>query len=129
MADLHGRGMTNRSFHSSCAFQRDRSEDPADGDAEREMPHLALRSGDERERRLPVNGIGGKHERAHCSAGCVSTSIPSLARSLLRGYCDALRRCAVLLSGLLSQSESGPLSRMHGLALGSRAHSHGFAQV
>ena len=33
----------------------------------------------------------------------------------------------VLLSGLLSQSKSGPLSRMHGLALGSRAHSHSFA--
>jgi hypothetical protein len=33
----------------------------------------------------------------------------SLARSLLRGLCDALRHCAVLLSGLLSQSKSGPL--------------------
>jgi hypothetical protein len=40
---------------------------------------------------------------------CVSQFHSSLARSLLRGLCDALRHCAVLLSGLLSQSKSGPL--------------------
>jgi len=39
----------------------------------------------------------------------VSQFHSSLARSLLRGFCDALRHCAVLLSGLLSQSKSGPL--------------------
>jgi hypothetical protein len=33
----------------------------------------------------------------------------SLARSLLRGFCDARRHGVVLLSGLLSQSKSGPL--------------------
>jgi len=40
---------------------------------------------------------------------CVSQFHSSRARSLLRGLCDALRHCAVLLSGLLSQSKSGPL--------------------
>ena len=59
----------------------------------------------------------------------VSRFNSSLTRSLLRGQCDARRHCVVLLSGLLSQNRSGPLSRMHDLALGSRAHSHGFAQV
>ena len=39
----------------------------------------------------------------------VSQFHSSLARSLLRGFCDALRHCAVLLSGLHSQSKSGPL--------------------
>jgi len=39
----------------------------------------------------------------------VSRFNSSLARSLLRGFCDALRHGAVLLSGLLSQSKSGPL--------------------
>src|SRR5271157_1395455 len=39
----------------------------------------------------------------------VSQFHSSLARSLLRGSCDALRHCAVLLAGLLSQSKSGPL--------------------
>jgi hypothetical protein len=40
---------------------------------------------------------------------CVSQFHSSLARSLLRGLCVALRHCAVLLSGLLSQSKSGAL--------------------
>jgi hypothetical protein len=39
----------------------------------------------------------------------VSQFHSSLARSLLRGFCDARRHCAVLLSGPLSQSKSGPL--------------------
>jgi hypothetical protein len=53
----------------------------------------------------------------------------SLARSLLRGLCDALRHIAVLLSGLLSRNRSGPLLQNARLGLGSRAHSHGVAQV
>jgi hypothetical protein len=68
-------------------------------------------------------------ERSDCSIGVSPRFNSSLTRSLLRGQCDARRRCVVLLSGLLSQNRSGPLSRMHDLALGSRAHSHGFAQV
>ena len=68
-------------------------------------------------------------ERSDCSISVSPRFNSSLTRSLLRGQCDARRHCVVLLSGLLSQNRSGPLSRMHDLALGSRAHSHGFAQV
>jgi hypothetical protein len=67
--------------------------------------------------------------RSDCSVGVSPRFNSSRTRSLLRGQCDARRHGVVLLSGLLSQSRSGPLSRMHDLALGSRAHSHGFAQV
>jgi hypothetical protein len=68
-------------------------------------------------------------ERSDCSIGVSPRFNSSLTRSQLRGLCDARRHGVVLLSGLLSQSRSGPLSRMHDLALGSRAHSHGFAQA
>jgi hypothetical protein len=67
--------------------------------------------------------------RSDCSISVSPRFNSSLTRSLLRGLCAARRHCVVLLSGLLSQNRSGPLSRMHDLALGSRAHSHGFAQV
>jgi hypothetical protein len=66
-------------------------------------------------------------EGSTCSSAVSPRFNSSPSRSLLRGFCDARRHGAVLLSGLLSQSKSGPLSRMHGLALGSRAHSHSFA--
>jgi hypothetical protein len=76
-------------------------------------------------RSMTSSGSGG----SDCSVGVSPRFNSSLTRSLLRGQCDARRHGVVLLSGLLSQSRSGPLSRMHDLALGSRAHSHGFAQV
>jgi hypothetical protein len=55
-----------------------------------------------------VYGIARKREFAwsRCEYPRINSS---LARSLLRGFCYARRHCAVLLSGLLSQSESGPL--------------------
>jgi hypothetical protein len=48
----------------------------------------------------------GEFARFRCKSPQINSS---LARSLLRGFCDALRHCAVLLSGLLSQSKSGSL--------------------
>jgi len=60
---------------------------------------------------LPVMGtMASPGSTEFASFRCESPRInSSLARSLLRGLCDALRHCAVLLSGLLSQSKSGPL--------------------
>jgi hypothetical protein len=53
--------------------------------------------------------------------------LPCSSGHTLRATSGALRHIAALLSGLLSQSQFGPLSRMRGSALGSRAPCSGFA--
>ena len=58
---------------------------------------------------LVCRGMASPESGSSIVLQCVSQFHSSRARSLLRGLCDALRHCAVLLSGLLSQSKSGPL--------------------
>jgi hypothetical protein len=77
-----------------------------------EMRLFVLRSGNEQcGSGLPVFApMASPGSRKFASFRCESPQInSSLARSLLRGHCDARRHGAVLLPGLLSQSKSGPL--------------------
>jgi len=108
MQSLLGHGEANGISPELCALERDYTERKT-RDAKREMRPLVQRSGSAE----CVSGFAGEwrsqEARRALFLKCVSKVHSSLARSLLRGFCDARRHCAVLLSGLLSQSESGPL--------------------
>jgi hypothetical protein len=107
MQSLLGHGLANVITPLLCALERDHAELQTH-DAWREMRLFVERSGarcmDLVCRRMASPGSGNS-----IVLQCVSQFHSSLARSLLRGLCVALRHCAVLLSGLLSQSKSGPL--------------------
>ena len=107
MQSLLGHGEANGISPFLCALERDHAEwkiSNAGCEMRPFVPRLGARSGN--------LSAGEWHRQEAWSAlflARVSQFHSSLARSLLRGYCDALRHCAVLLSGLLSQSKSGPL--------------------
>ena len=107
MQSLLGHDEANGITPLLCAFERDYAEWKT-GDAVCEMRLFVPRSDSEKVdlvcREMASPGSGNS-----IVLQCVSQFHSSLARSLLRGLCDALRHCAVLLSGLLSQSKSGPL--------------------
>jgi hypothetical protein len=107
MQSLLGHGEANGISPFLCALGRDHAEWKT-RDAVREMRLIVQRSDARR-----LIWFAGEWHRQEAGAAlflkCVSQFHSSLARSLLRGLCVALRHCAVLLSGLLSQSKSGPL--------------------
>ena len=111
MKNLLGHGKANGISPLLCALERGRAEQQT-SDTGCEMRLFVLRSGGEKVwiwfAGHKIYGIARKREFAwfRCESPRFNSS---LARSLLRGFCDALRHGAVLLSGLLSQSESGPL--------------------
>jgi hypothetical protein len=111
MKSLLGHGGTNGISPSLCAIERGRAEQQT-GDSGCEMRLFVQRSGEEKR----GSGFTGhwtdgivRKRRDRSVLMRVSRFNSSLARSLLRGFCDALRHGTVLLSGLLSQSKSGPL--------------------
>jgi hypothetical protein len=108
MECLLGQDMADRITPLSCALERVHAEQKT-SDTGCEMRFFIPRSGDgEYESGLPVH----RHRQETGMALFFSVSPrfdSSPARSLLRGLCDALRHCAVLLSGLLSRNRSGPL--------------------
>jgi hypothetical protein len=111
MKSLLGHDGANGISSLLCALERGRAEQQTRNTG-CEMRLFVPRSGDGKcgsgFAGNKVYGIARKREFAW--SRCESPRInSSLARSLLRGFCDARRHCAVLLSGLLSQSESGPL--------------------
>ena len=116
MNSLLGHGLTNGIPPLLFALEYSRAEQQT-SESGCEMRCLVSRSGSRglaaRKADLVLPGIGpmaspGSGEFA--SFRCESPRInSSLARSPLRGFCDALRHGAVLLSGLLSQSKSGSL--------------------
>ena len=116
MKSLLGHGETNGISPLLCALECGRSEQQT-RDTGCEMRCLVSRSGPrglearKADLDLPVFGLTASPGSVEfVSFRCESPQInSSLARSLLRGFCDARRHGAVLLSGLLSQSESGPL--------------------
>jgi hypothetical protein len=107
MQSLLGHGEVNGITPLLCALERDHAEWKT-CDAGSEMRLFVQRSG-ARSGDMVRRGMASPESRNSIVLQCVSQFHSSLARSLLRGLCDALRHCAVLLSGLLSQSKSGPL--------------------
>jgi hypothetical protein len=107
MQSLLGHGEANGITPLLCALERDHAEWKT-RDTGREMRLFVQRS-DARSGDLVCRGMTSPGSGNSLVLQCVSPFHSSLARSLLRGLCDALRHCAVLLSGLLSQSKSGPL--------------------
>jgi hypothetical protein len=111
MQHLLGHGVTIGISSLLCALEHGRSEQQSaipDSRCVSLFHGLAARKAD---LDLPVFGLTASPGSVEfVSFRCESPQInSSLARSLLRGFCDARRHGAVLLSGLLSQSESGPL--------------------
>jgi hypothetical protein len=102
-----GYGEANEITPLLCALERDHAEWKT-RDTGREMRLFVQRS-DAKSGDLVCRGMASPGSGNSLVLQCVSQFHSSLARSLLRGLCDALRHCAVLLSGLLSQSKSGPL--------------------
>jgi hypothetical protein len=76
----------------------------------------------------PVNGIGGSVQTG-CSGVCVSTPFRLLLGHCFGAYATPGGTAPFCFLDSSPRASLGPCSRMHGLALGSRAHSHGFAQV
>ena len=107
MQSLLGHGEVNGITPLLCALERDYAEWKT-CDAGCEMRFFVPRSDGEKVD-LVCRGMASPGSGSSVVLQCVSQFHSSLARSLLRGFCDALRHCAVLLSGLLSQSKSGPL--------------------
>ena len=107
MRSLPGLGVTDGISPLLCALERDHAEWKT-CDTGREMRLFVQRS-DAKSGDLVCRGMASPGSGNSIVLQCVSQFHSSLARSLLRGFCDALRHCAVLLSGLLSQSKSGPL--------------------
>jgi len=107
MQSLLGHGEANEITPLLCALECDHAEWKT-CDAGCEMRLFVPRS-DARSGALVCRGMASPGSGNSIVLQCVSQFHSSLARSLLRGYCDALRHYAVLLSGLLSQSKSGPL--------------------
>ena len=107
MRSLLGHGEANRITPLLCALECSRAELQT-CDTGREMRIFVPRS-DSEKADLVCRGMASPGSGNSIVLQCVSQFHSSLARSLLRGLCDALRHCAVLLSGLLSQSKSGPL--------------------
>jgi len=107
MQSLHGHGEANGMPLTLCALERESAEQKTRENGCKMRP-IVQRSG-ARSRDLVCRGMAspGSVESVVLEA-CLPVH-SSLARSLLRGLCDALRHVAVLLSGLLSQSKSGPL--------------------
>ena len=107
MQSLLGHGEANGITPLLCALERDRAEWQT-RDNRCEMPLFVPRSGARsmdmvcRAMASPESGSSVVLE------ACLP--VPFLTSSVTAsGLCDALRHCAVLLSGLLSQSKSGPL--------------------
>jgi hypothetical protein len=107
MQSLLGHGEANGITPLLCALERDHAEWKT-CDAGSEMRLFVPRSDGEKVD-LVCLVMASPGSGNSLVLQCVSQFHSSLARSLLRGLCDALRHCAVLLSGLLSQSKSGPL--------------------
>ena len=107
MQSLLGHGEANGITPLLCALERDHAEWKT-CDAGCEMRLFVQRSDGEKVD-LVCRGMASPGSGRALFLKRVSQFHSSLARSLLRGFCDALRHCAVLLSGLLSQSKSGPL--------------------
>jgi len=103
-----GRSVRNEISRLVCASECGFAEQKT-ADRNYEMPTFAPESGGRDGSGLPVKRHRQEAGGSDRSDVCLPGSIPSLARSLLRGYCDARRHGTVLLSGLLSQSKSGPL--------------------
>ena len=116
MNSLLGHGEANEILPLLCVLEHGRAEQPT-RDTGCEMRCLVSRTGSRGQAAREVgSGVAGhwtdgivRKWRDRSVLMRVSRFNSSLARSLLRGFCDALRHCAVLLSGLLSQSKSGPL--------------------
>ena len=111
MQHLLGHGVTIGISSLLCALEHGRAEQQSaipDARCVCLFHGLAARKAD---LDLPVFGLTASPGSVEfVSFRCESPQInSSLARSLLRGICDALRHGTVLLSGLLSQSKSGPL--------------------
>ena len=107
MQSLLGHGEENEITSLLCSLEHDHAEWKT-RDTGREMRLFVPRSDGEKDD-LVCRGMASPESGNSIVLQCVSQFHSSLARSLLRGFCDALRHCAVLLSGLLSQSKSGPL--------------------
>ena len=112
MQSFLGHGEANGITPLLCALEREHAEWKT-RDALYGMPFPLLCFGSRGQARAGWIWFAGEWHRQEAGAALflkgVSQFYSSLARSLLRGYCDALRHYAVLLSGLLSQSKSGPL--------------------
>jgi hypothetical protein len=107
MQSVLGHGEANGITPFLCALERDHAVcKTRDTGCEMRIfvPRSDARSGD-----LVCRGMASPGSGNCIVLQRVSQFHSSLARSLLRGLCDALRHCTVLLSGLLSQSKSGPL--------------------
>jgi hypothetical protein len=129
MATLHGRGVANTISHSLCAVERGRSDLKTDGDAKCKLRLFARRSGDGSEFWIASE----RHRRKH-GEWVVLMCISPVPFRLLLGHCFGAIATPGGTAPLCFPDSSpraslGPCSRMHGLALGSRAHLHGFAQV
>jgi hypothetical protein len=129
MADHQRRDVTNKISLSLCAVERGRSDLKTDGDAKCELRLFAGRSGDGSEFWIASEW----HRRKH-GERVVLMCVSPVPFRLLLGYCFG----AVATPGGTApfcfpdsspRASLGPCSRKHGLALGSRAHLHGFAQV
>jgi hypothetical protein len=135
MNSLLEHGVADRIAPILCAFERGRTE-REDSDCGCEMRHFVPRSGEERGSSLPVDGIAGKQR------DCVQMRVSPVPFRLLLGHCFGAYatpggKLALLLLRFPSKSCSertpkrfttGP-PQMQSFGLGSRAHSHGFAQV
>ena len=107
MQSLLGHGEANGITPLLCALERDHAERKT-RDAGSEMRLFVQRSG-ARRMDLVCRGMASP-ESMESVVLEVCLPVPFLTSSVTAsGLCDALRHCAVLLSGLLSQSKSGPL--------------------
>ena len=127
MDRLSGHGMASEIAPLLCALEYGRAERRT-SDAGREMPLFVPRSGGEAGFGLPVEGMAGEQR------DCVQTRVSPVPFRLLLGHCFGAYAtpggtAPFCFPDSSPRASLGPCSRMHGLALGSRAHSHGFAQV
>jgi len=129
MANLLGRDVGNGLSDPVRSLNAGQPARQTNGDPRCEVRRFVLRSGDGYESGSPVNGIALKHgERA-----VLMRVSPDLFRLLL-GHCFGASAtpggaAPFCFPDSSPRASLGPCSRMHGLALGSRAHSQGFAQV
>ena len=126
MKSLLGHGEANRISPLLCALECDYAERKT-RDTACEL-RLFVQSSDAKSMDRVCRGMASPGSVESVFLKRVSQFHSSLARSLLRGLCDALRALHRSAFRTPLQSKSGPCSRMHGLALGSRAHSHRFAK-
>lgn len=128
MNNLLGHGEADGISLLMCTDEHDRTELQDERYRCEMRPHVPRSGGRECGSGLPMDSI------AEEQSGCVQKRVSPVPFRILPGHCFGAFATPGGTAPFCFPDSSpraglGPCSRMHGLALGSRAHSHGFAQV